>query len=157
LFSLIWSLLFIFFKHLLQADLSFLRFRFRQCMVPCRYHSYQSLRFLPWCGQFQGLIGHFVYHIDGGTDTKVTPGNAFTAVIMSGQTQSHFVASIISVIREDWIGEERGRSWKSCCGISIVANAKYYGDTRMKKWRRYCREGEKDRSDISRAIMNCLE
>jgi predicted alpha/beta hydrolase len=27
----------------------------------------------------------------------------------------------------------------------------------MREWRRYCREGEKDRSDLSRAIMNCSE
>jgi hypothetical protein len=33
---------------------------------------------------------------------------------MSGLIQSHFAASIISVISADWTGEERGIFWKSC-------------------------------------------
>ena len=53
-------------------------------------------------------------HIVSRKDTRMTPGYASTAGIMNGQTQSRFVASIISVISEDWIGEERGRFWKSC-------------------------------------------
>ncbi len=59
-----------------------------------------------------------------------------------------FAASIISAISADWTGEERGRYWKSCCTISIVANAKYYGGTQMRRWRRYWRESEKAKSDI---------
>jgi len=60
-------------------------------------------------------------------------------------------------LSRNWTGEERGRYWKSCCAIRIVANTKYCGATWMREWRRYCREGEKDRSDLSRAIMNCSE
>ncbi len=66
-------------------------------------------------------------------DTRVIPGYAFTVGITIGQTRYHFGDSIISVISEDWTGEEQERLLKSCCVISIDANAKFCGDTRMRR------------------------
>ena len=40
----------------------------------------------------------------------MTPGNAYTAGIMIGQTRSRFEGSITFVISADWTGEDRRNS-----------------------------------------------